>query len=279
MAWERRGLSRHGAREPWAIPTQVILAIIRFIQSFSSRKDRTPTSKSQLEGVFSLRADLLKQISRLEHIHSRNFIHRDIKPDNILTGIGNEQDTIFLIDFSIAQRYRNPSSRIHIPMQENLPLVGTPAFTSVNSHLGLQLSRRDDIESLTFTLVFLYYGSLPWLTPDGKSPPLPIISDRKQQFLADQDTSARDTPIELAIILRHARSLTFTQKPEYGYLCTALENAVDTKQPSSLSSLLVSDSPSVILTPAVSTVTPTSQPITFTPGRKKTTKLKAPRIV
>ena len=164
-------------------------------------------------------------------------------------------------------------------MQENLHLVGTPAFTSINSHLGLQLSHCDDIESLTFTLIFLYHGSLLWLTPDGKSPLLPIISDCKQQFLADRDTSACDTPIKLTIILCHAHSLTFTQKLEYSYLHTALENAADTKQPSSLSSLPVPDSPSVILTPAVSTVTPTSQSITFTPGCKRTTKLMAPRKV
>ena len=279
FAWKRRGLSCHDAREPWAIPTQVILAIIRFIQSFSSRKDWTSTSKSQLEGVFSLKADLLKQISRLKHIHSHNFIHQDIKLDNILTSIGNEQDAIFLIDFCIAQRYHNPLSHIHIPMQENLHLVGTPTFTSINSHLGLQLSCCNNIEFLAFTLIFLYHGSLPWLIPDGKSPLLLIISDHKQQFLVDWDTSAHDTPIKLAITLHHACSLTFTQKLEYSYLHTTLENAADTKQPSSLSSLPIPDSPSVILTPAISTVTPTSWSITFTPGRKRTTKLMAPQKV
>ncbi|KAI9568078.1 kinase-like domain-containing protein [Boletus coccyginus] len=102
----------------------------------------------------------LHLISCLKHIYSYNFIHQDIKPDNILTGIRNEQDTIFLINFGIAQRYHDPLSHIHIPMQENLPLIGTPAFTSVNSHLGLQLSHCDDSEFLTFTLIFLYHGLL-----------------------------------------------------------------------------------------------------------------------
>ncbi|KAF9231410.1 casein kinase 1, epsilon [Melanogaster broomeanus] len=103
----------------------------------------------------------IQLITRLEYVHSHNFIHRDVKPHNILMGVGDSWDTFFLIDFGIAQKYCDPSSHIHILMQENLSFVGTPAFASLNSHRGLQLGRRDDIESLVYLLIFLHHGSLP----------------------------------------------------------------------------------------------------------------------
>ncbi|KAF9222871.1 kinase-like protein, partial [Gyrodon lividus] len=104
----------------------------------------------------------IQLVSCLKYIHSCNFIHRDIKPHNILTGIGASQETIFLIDFGIAQEYHDPLSRIHIPLHDNISLVGTPTFASINSHCGLQLSRRDDIKLLAYSLIFLHCGSLPW---------------------------------------------------------------------------------------------------------------------
>ena len=79
-------------------------------------------------------------------------------------GVGDSQVSFFLIDFGIVQRYHDPSSCIHIPMQENLPLVGTPAFALLNSHRGLQLGHQDDIKSLAYSLIFLHHGLLPWLT-------------------------------------------------------------------------------------------------------------------
>ncbi|KIM61341.1 hypothetical protein SCLCIDRAFT_25968 [Scleroderma citrinum Foug A] len=81
----------------------------------------------------------LQMISHLEYIHSHNFIHRDIKPQNILMGTEESKGTTFLINFSITKQYCHPSSHIHIPMNEYSQFVGTPAFTSINSHLGGEL--------------------------------------------------------------------------------------------------------------------------------------------
>ena len=134
---------------------------------------------------------------------------------------------VFLIDFGIVQKYRNPASHIHILMQENLSLIGTPAFASINSHHGLQLSHRDNIKSLTYTLIFLHRGSLPWLTQDGKSPLSSIVLGRKQKFLANHDTGAHNIPAILAAILQHACGLKFTQKPNYGHLHTILDDAAE----------------------------------------------------
>ncbi|KAI6098646.1 kinase-like domain-containing protein, partial [Pisolithus croceorrhizus] len=90
----------------------------------------------------------LQMISCLEYIHSHNFVHHDIKPQNILMGTGECKDIPFLINFGIKKLYCNPSSCIHIPMQESYRLVGTLAFTSINSHVRCKLSWRDDIKAL-----------------------------------------------------------------------------------------------------------------------------------
>ncbi|KAF9218697.1 kinase-like protein, partial [Gyrodon lividus] len=112
----------------------------------------------------------LQMVNIPPQIHSHHFVHRDIKPQNMLTSIEGSKNTVYLINFDIAKRYRHPSSRIHIPISQRFKdgtLIGTPAFTSVNSHLRLELSQRDDLESLAYTLLFLYTGSLPWLAPLG----------------------------------------------------------------------------------------------------------------
>jgi casein kinase I homolog HRR25 len=77
------------------------------------------------------------QISRIEYIHSRNFIHRDIKPDNFLMGIGRRGNQVNIIDFGLAKKFRDPKTHLHIPYRENKNLTGTARYTSVNTHLGV----------------------------------------------------------------------------------------------------------------------------------------------
>ncbi|KIK20342.1 hypothetical protein PISMIDRAFT_55792, partial [Pisolithus microcarpus 441] len=157
------------------------------------------------------------QITRLEYIHSHHFIHRDIKPQNMLMGLMESKDTVFLIDFGIAKQYRHPSSRIHIPMEKTNELLGTPAFASLNSHLGLELSWRDDLEALAYTLLFLCNGSLPWLAlPGDQRRLLPsAIHKLKAAFISG---SHPEMPMELLTFLSYARNLSFMQKPNYEHL-------------------------------------------------------------
>ena len=76
------------------------------------------------------------QISRIEFIHGKNFLHRDIKPDNFLMGLGKQGNLVYAIDFGLAKRFRDPRTHQHIPYRENKNLTGTARYTSINTHLG-----------------------------------------------------------------------------------------------------------------------------------------------
>lgn len=80
---------------------------------------------------------LTLKISRIEYIHSKNFIHRDIKPDNFLMGIGKRGNQVNVIDFGLAKKYRDPKTHLHIPYRENKNLTGTARYASINTHLGV----------------------------------------------------------------------------------------------------------------------------------------------
>lgn len=79
----------------------------------------------------------LTQISRIEYVHSKNFIHRDIKPDNFLMGLGKKGSLVYSIDFGLAKKYRDPRTHQHIPYRENKNLTGTARYASINTHLGI----------------------------------------------------------------------------------------------------------------------------------------------
>ena len=76
-----------------------------------------------------------QMIGRIEYVHNKNFIHRDIKPDNFLMGIGRHCNKLFLIDFGLAKKYRDNRTRQHIPYREDKNLTGTARYASINAHL------------------------------------------------------------------------------------------------------------------------------------------------
>jgi len=162
--------------------------------------------------------DVTLQISRIEYIHSRNFIHRDIKPDNFLMGIGKRGNQVNVIDFGLAKKYRDPKTHLHIPYRENKNLTGTARYTSINTHLGVEQARRDDLESLAYVLMYFLRGSLPWqgLKAATKKQKYDRIMEKK--MTTPSDLLCRGFPNEFAIFLNYTRALRFDDKPDYSYL-------------------------------------------------------------
>jgi len=100
-------------------------------------------------------------INLMRKTHELNFIHRDIKPDNFLAGYGDDSNKIHLIDFGLAKKFRDNVSG-HIPFSDKKHLTGTARFASLNSHRGMELSRRDDLEAIGNMVLYFALGSLPW---------------------------------------------------------------------------------------------------------------------
>ena len=100
-------------------------------------------------------------IQRVEFLHSKQFIHRDIKPDNFLIGLAKDRNKLFMVDFGLAKKYLL-KNQVHIPYKDNKNLTGTARYASRNTHLGIEQSRRDDMESLGYVFIYFLKGSLPW---------------------------------------------------------------------------------------------------------------------
>ncbi len=111
-------------------------------------------------GTVALVAEQL--IELVEHLHSKSFIHRDIKPENFVIGTGENANTLYMIDYGLSKRYQDPRSKLHVPYRDNKNMTGTARYASTNTHLGIDQSRRDDIESLGYTFVYMLKGELPW---------------------------------------------------------------------------------------------------------------------
>ncbi|CAK9439318.1 uncharacterized protein LODBEIA_P34980 [Lodderomyces beijingensis] len=169
-----------------------------------------------------------QMIQRVEAIHERNLIYRDIKPDNFLIGRPDsaEANQIFVVDFGMAKQYRDPKTQNHIPYREKKALSGTARYMSINTHLGREQSRRDDLESLGHVFMYFLRGSLPW---QGLKAPT-----NKQKYekigMKKQTTSVNELcyglPIQFAQYLTYVRSLKFDEKPDYNYLVSLMDKAM-----------------------------------------------------
>ena len=158
----------------------------------------------------------LQVLNRIENLHKHHYIHRDIKPENFLIGIHDKSNMIYLIDFGLSRRYKNAKTHQHIPYREGRSLIGTARYVSINTHLGIEQSRRDDLESIGYMLVFFLKGVLPWQGLKNCNEKYIRIMEKKLQI--PTEILCYGLPDEITYYLNYTKSLRFEDRPDYDYL-------------------------------------------------------------
>jgi serine/threonine protein kinase len=163
----------------------------------------------------------IQMLKRIECVHLEGIIHRDIKPDNFL--IKNNNNQIYLIDFGLSKRYLDSFDK-HIKINTGRKLMGTARYASINVHNGITPTRRDDIESIGYVLLYLLIGYLPWqsIKADTREKRYKLIGKIKKE--TDLWNISKDIPGELIIFINYCRNLSFSEKPNYNYLKNLLGN-------------------------------------------------------
>ena len=178
-------------------------------------------------GRFSLRTTLLagdQMLQRLEAIHNCEYVHRDVKPENFAVGRHANENLVYILDFGLARKFVVDGR--HIPAMENRGVTGTIRYASLNAHMGLELSRRDDLESLFYLLTYFYRGALPWqgVTSHSKAEKYRRIMEIKLN--TPFDVLTKGLPQEFTAGFRYVRSLKFDTKPNYPFLRKLLRDTL-----------------------------------------------------
>ena len=171
----------------------------------------------------------IQLIERIKHVHDNNYIHRDIKPQNFLVGKDTTAKTIYILDFGLAKRYRDEHTHIHIPLKENRNLTGTARYASCNAHNGLEQSRRDDMESIAYVILYFFKGKLPWqgLKCKDKNEKYAKIKEMKMSMTPEK--LCEGFPVEFAKYLTAVKKLGFEEEPAYKAYIQMFTNLLKSK--------------------------------------------------
>jgi len=153
----------------------------------------------------------IQMIERLETLHNNYLIHRDIKPDNFMINILDKTNKIYLIDFGFCKRYNHEGK--HIEFKTNTSLIGTPNYVSLNVHKGCEPSRRDDLESCLYVMIYMLFGKFFSTEPPSENPdinPITILVYKKEQLT--------NVPRFLTVAINYVRTLKFEEEPDYQYI-------------------------------------------------------------
>ena len=163
--------------------------------------------KFDLKSVLHIAVQMIKII---KVIHEERIIHRDIKPDNYLMGATEStKNTLYMIDFGLAKCYKSSDGE-HIPFKDGKNLTGTARYASLNTHIGYEQSRRDDLECIGHVLLYFLKGSLPWQGLPGRSKAEKYANIKKKKKEVKVDELCKDQPEEFKEFMHYCKGLAFT---------------------------------------------------------------------
>ena len=161
-------------------------------------------------------------IERLKFIHSKNYIHRNIKPENFVIGL-EDPHVIYLQNFYLCEKYRSSKTNLHAKFKYTKEIVGTERYGSVNALRGLRQGRRDDLESLCYMLIYFFLGKLPWqgISGDSESERLQKLLKEKKSFKIE---NYEQIPRDFYTLFNYVKNLKFEEEPKYSVMIKLLQN-------------------------------------------------------
>ena len=171
-----------------------------------------------------------QMINVLEYIHNKHIVHRDLKPDNFVMGLKDLSKFLYLLDFGLAKKYRSSVTLKQYPLINKKKLTGTARYASINALRGYEQSRRDDLESAGYVLMYFLRGSLPWQGIPGKNK-----DERYKKILQKKmETSAQELcegfPKEFEEYIEYTRAMEYEEEPEYDRLRNYFTSVLDKKK-------------------------------------------------
>ena len=156
-----------------------------------------------------------QMIERIQYVHYKGYIHRDIKPGNFVIGRGEKNKIIYIIDFGLSKRYIDLETNKHIPYKEGKGLTGTARYVSLFTHYGIEQARRDDIESIAYNLIYFAKGKLPWQGVKTKNKKEKHKKIMESKLANTPGLLCMGLPDELEKLLNYSRKLEFEEEPDY----------------------------------------------------------------
>ena len=177
---------------------------------------------------FSMKTTLMLGIQilkRIKTLHENNFIHRDIKPENFTIGLKKFNNIIYMIDYGLTRKYCD-SHKNHIPYKEGKNLTGTALYASIYTHKGIEQSRRDDLESLGYMLIYFCKGELPWMNLKAKNKAGKYKKIMEKKIEMKPEILCNGLNSEFIDYFKYVRDLQFTEEPNYNYLLGLFNSAI-----------------------------------------------------